>query len=150
MYGCGYAILRYGHLFGPGEDAYRKLIPEAIRALVGGDEPVVYGAGRAERDFLYVEDAVEATVRAGGPAVGEVGPLNVVRGAAVSVMNVIETLVRITGFKGKIKYAPGALTGESRRFDSTRMHVTLGQWPLVPLEEGLRKEVEWFRQLAKR
>jgi UDP-glucose 4-epimerase len=51
-------ILRYGHIYGPGEQAYRKLIPEVIRRLLQGEPPVVYGDGSAERDYLYVGDAV--------------------------------------------------------------------------------------------
>ena len=64
-HGSSCAILRYGHIYGPGEEAYRKVIPQAIRAVLEGESPVVYGDGSAMRDFLYVDDAVEATVRAG-------------------------------------------------------------------------------------
>ena len=78
--GTSYAISRYGHIFGAGEAAYRKLIPEAIRRLLAGVSPLLYGDGSAERDFLYVDDVVEATLRAAVAPVSELGPVNFVRG----------------------------------------------------------------------
>lgn len=61
---CAFVVLRYGHIYGPGEEAYSKLIPQTIRTLLKGETSVIYGDGSAARDYLYVEDAVEATLRA--------------------------------------------------------------------------------------
>jgi len=144
--GYSLAILRYGHIFGPGEDAYGKLIPQAIRQMVAGQAPAVYGDGGAERDFLYVGDAVEAAVRAALADRAALGPVNVVRGESHPIRHVVETLAGAVGFPGRIAYLRNEPRGPSLRFDNARMRELLGEWPLVPLEEGLYHEVQSVRR----
>jgi len=146
--GYDLAILRYGHIFGPGEDAYCKLIPEAIRQLRRGQAPTVYGDGGAERDFLYVADAVEATIRAALSDRAELGPVNIVRGQSHTIRHVVEILAEAAGFPGRIKYFRDKPLGHSLRFDNALMRELLGQWPLVSLEEGLRREIQSVRRAA--
>lgn len=146
--GCGSAILRYGHIFGPGEEAYGKLIPHAIRQLLRGEAPTLDGDGSAERDLLYVGDVVEATLRAAGCGNRELGPVNIVRGASQSIRAVIEILARLTGFRGNIPLRSDRPVGRSYRFTNTRMREMLGDWPLVSLEDGLEREVEYMKKIV--
>jgi nucleoside-diphosphate-sugar epimerase len=90
--GFGCAILRYGHIYGPGEEAYFKLIPATIQTLLRNEGPIVYGDGSSLRDFLYVEDAVEATLRAGTSEVDTSEAVNIVSGNSTSIREVVETL----------------------------------------------------------
>ena len=145
MYETNYSILRYGHIFGPGEEAYRKLIPEMIRKLINNEAPVLFGKGSAERDFLYVEDAVEATLRAAISNIREVGPVNIVRGESITISEIANMLIGITGFSEKSIYLKDKPNGYSLRFDNRLMHELLGQWSFVPLYEGLIREVGHFR-----
>lgn len=138
-------ILRYGHIYGPGEQAYRKLIPEAIRRLLRGQPPVVYGDGSAERDYLYVGDAVEATIRAAIVEPPPEGPVNIVRGTSCPIRQVIETLVQITRYPGAVQYRTDRPGGPSLRFDNRKMRTVLGEWPFVSLADGLRREVADFQ-----
>jgi nucleoside-diphosphate-sugar epimerase len=144
---CGYAILRYGHIYGPGEEAYRKLIPEIIRGLLKGETPVLHGDGSAERDFLFVDDAIEATMRAAVSSQKEIGPLNVVRGSTVTVKAVVEMVSRITGYTGEISYRTDKPSGRSFRFDNKRLRETLGDWDVVALADGLAREIRYFKAL---
>lgn len=148
--GCALAILRYGHIYGPGEESYVKLIPTAIRALLHGESPILYGDGSALRDFLYVDDAVEATVRAATLDVRRVGPVNIVRGRSTPVREVVEILARLSGYSGEICYLRDKPGGRSLRFSSERMSQTLGRWQTVSLEEGLRRELAYFKELSNR
>jgi UDP-glucose 4-epimerase len=137
--------LRYGHLFGPGEERYEKLIPNTIRRILEGQPPVVVGTGEARQDLLYVDDAVEATVRAAfapsPPAV-----INVTRGESHSVDEVIGALVAASGYEGPVERKPATGAEESWTFDPHLMRETLGRWPMVSLEEGLEREVaQWAR-----
>jgi nucleoside-diphosphate-sugar epimerase len=142
--GCGCSVLRYGHIYGPGESAYRKLIPQAIRSLLRGDTPVLHGGGWAERDYLYVGDAVEASLRAAaGPL--DAGPINIVSGRSRPIREIVTLLARLTGYDGPIESHEGDALGWSLRWDPSRMRARLGEWPLVPLEDGLRREVEAMR-----
>jgi nucleoside-diphosphate-sugar epimerase len=142
------AILRYGHIFGPGEEAYGKLIPHTIRRLLKGEPPMLDGDGSAQRDLLYVDDAVEATLRAAVAPGTDIGPLNIVRGASRSIRDVVNILIRLTGSHGRITFRPDRPPGASLRFDNRLMRETLGTWNLVSLEEGLAREVEHVKGLG--
>jgi nucleoside-diphosphate-sugar epimerase len=134
-------ILRYGHIFGPGEEAYAKLIPHTIRELLRGRPARIAGDGGALRDLLYVEDAVEATVRALDAQDAAGDPINIVRGESYTVRNVVDTLVDITQSLAPTRVEPARGPARSLRFDASRMAEVLGTWPLVDLREGLRQEV---------
>lgn len=143
--GSAAVVLRYGHIYGPGEEAYRKLIPETIRRLLEGISPVIYGTGNPTRDLLYVGDAVEATVRAVYSPVEHSGPINVVRGESATIRQITEMLVEISGFAGKIEYRTEMPDGRYFRFDNSKMVHELGSWPFVPLNTGLRIEFDSMR-----
>jgi len=145
-----YAILRYGHIFGPGEEAYGKLIPQTIRQLLEGKSPLLYGDGRTERDFLYVDDAIEATLQAAVNDELRLGPVNIVRGISKSILQIVELLIEITGFPGKIQFMPEKLAGYSLRMDNSKMCQILGSWDFVSLEQGLKEEIKYFKDLICR
>lgn len=142
--GCEYAILRYGHIYGPGEERYEKFIPVVIRNLLANRSPVIYGDGSALRDYLYVGDAVEATMRAARTE-GNIDPLNVVRGESVTLKEVAQLLTRLVGSNKEINLLRDKPNGSSLRFDSSLMVRTLGRWPMTSLENGLSAEVGAFR-----
>lgn len=145
--GCDYAILRYGHIYGPGEDKYGKLIPTVIRSLLANRAPTVYGDGSVLRDYLYVGDAVEATLRA-ALAPGIIGPINVVRGESVALRDIVQLLIRFVGSDLHINFLTEKPNGTSLRFDNDLMIKSLGQWSMTGLEEGLAAEVEAFRRIS--
>jgi len=145
--GCYCSILRYGHIYGPGEEQYGKLIPATIRNLLAGKAPVIYGDGSALRDYLYVGDAVEATIRA-ALVKGNIGPVNIVRGESVSLKEIVQLLIRLVGSDMGIDFFLDKPNGNSLRFDNNLMTRELGNWPMTALEEGLAAEVDSFRRLA--
>lgn len=145
---CSFSILRYGHIFGPGEEAYRKLIPYTIQRLLRGETPILFGDGSEERDLLYVSDAVDATVRAALSEVPELGPVNIVRGASRPVREIISILMRLLDYQGCISFKPAQAPNHSLRFDNRRMCELLGDWPLVTLEDGLKEEIEYMKELT--
>jgi nucleoside-diphosphate-sugar epimerase len=135
-------ILRFGHLFGPGEEAYAKLVPATINAVLRGRPPYVHGTGQALKDLLYVDDAAEAVRRAVVAEGPLPSPLNVVRGQSIAVREVVNEIVDVAGFLGRVRELPDEPEGAPRRFDSSKLHGALGQWDLVELREGLQREVE--------
>lgn len=143
---CGYAILRYGHIYGPGEGAYAKLIPQVIRALLRNENPVIHGDGRLLRDYMFVGDVVEATIRAGSSQRREIGPLNIVSGESRSIREIVETLLKMTGVSGEIKSVSNNSKGRSLQFNNVNMFNTLGRWDLVPLQQGLQYEIDYFKE----
>ena len=138
-----FSILRYGHIFGPGEEKFCKLIPVTIRKVLAGESPVIHGYGLAERDMLYVEDAVEAAIRAADMN-EDVGPVNIVRGESATIREIVKKIILICGSRVNINYMKEKSDGSSFRFDNTLMRQTLGEWPLVTLDDGLAKEIDAF------
>jgi nucleoside-diphosphate-sugar epimerase len=141
------SVLRYGHIYGPGEEKYCKLIPLTINKLLQGKSPVVFGKGEDLRDFLYVEDAVEATIRAAckdcrGAAI------NIVSGSSVPILNIVQTLVRLVNPEIDIQFIPASTPGVSLRFDSSGMFEVLGRWSLTALEDGLASEIKAHKERA--
>jgi nucleoside-diphosphate-sugar epimerase len=150
QHGCGFAILRYGHIYGPGEEAYSKLIPVAIQALLRNESPIVYGDGSVLRDFLFVEDAVEATLRAATSGVEKIEPVNIVSGNSTRIREIVGMLATLCEYTGQITYLLDKLAGRSLKFSSNRMTELFGSWEMVPLQEGLRQEVAYFKGLRER
>jgi nucleoside-diphosphate-sugar epimerase len=150
QHGCGYAILRYGHIYGPGEGSYSKLIPVAIQALLRNESPTIYGDGSSERDFLFVEDAVEATARAANIEVEKIDPVNIVSGKSKSVREIVEILTTLCAYRQQAKYLLDKPAGRSFRFCNNRMAELFGSWEMVPLQVGLGLEVEYFKGLRER
>jgi nucleoside-diphosphate-sugar epimerase len=145
--GCNCSILRYGHIYGPGEEQYGKLIPVAIRTLRAGQAPVIYGDGSALRDYLYVGDAVEATIRA-ALVEGSAEPVNIVRGQSVTLKEVVQHLIHLVGNNLEMKLLSDKPNGSSLRFDNRLMAELLGSWSMTSLEDGLAAEVDAFRRMG--
>jgi UDP-glucose 4-epimerase len=140
--GCGYSILRLGHIFGPGEERFQRVIPSLIRAMLRGDAPQLSGDGATERDFLYVDDAVSAIVAAS--AHERLDLINVVRGESISVLNVAKHVAALTGYDGAFCFS--GRNGDSLRFDNAAMTRALGIHSFVPFVDGLAREIAHFRE----
>ncbi len=141
--GCAYSILRLGHIFGPGEERYQRVIPSLIRAMLGGAEPQLSGDGTTERDYLYVDDAVSAIVAASMLS-ERIDPINIVRGESISILNVAKHVAALTGYEGAFRFS--GRNGDSLRFDNRAMKKTLGIHSFVPFADGLAREVARFRE----
>jgi nucleoside-diphosphate-sugar epimerase len=135
-------IMRIGHLYGPGEEAYEKFVPTAIRALMKGRPPTVVGDGRTRRDLMYVDDAAEAIRRLVG--LEDVIPqcVNLAAAETYTLEEIAQTLIDIVGFIGGIRYLSDHANPASVSFDTTLLRQTIGDWHRVELSEGLRREIE--------
>jgi nucleoside-diphosphate-sugar epimerase len=108
-YGFEAVALRYFNVFGPRQDpnsAYAAAIPRFLAALTSGTAPTVFGDGEQSRDFVYVEDGVNANLLAASvPGIaGRV--FNVASGRSVTINQVLESLARATGITIPATYAP--------------------------------------------
>ncbi len=141
-----HAILRLGHIYGEGEQAYAKLIPATIERLLGGLPPRVHGTGTELRDFLHVDDASEAILRAASHPQPELGPLNIVSGRSVSVRKLLALLAELCEWSGGIEHVDTPCSGRSYCFNNIEMKKALGDWPKVELRDGLAREIAAFRE----
>ena len=150
-YGLPATAVRYSNIFGPGQDPanpYCGVVAKFTEALFQGRAPVIHGDGNQTRDFTYIDDAVEATLRAATSqrAIGEV--FNVGTGVETRVNELVELLIRIVGVEVVPEHSDRRDVDNIRRrvvnIEKTRRAL---RWvPEVTLEEGLRRTVAWQRQ----
>jgi nucleoside-diphosphate-sugar epimerase len=108
-------------------------------------EVEVWGNGEQEREFLFVEDAVEGIVEAAQHAQSPV--LNLGLGRASKIREIAEALRAATGFRGRIRYNEQRFVGAMHRsLDVTRVRAELAWRPRVSLAEGIRRTLAWRAQ----
>jgi CDP-glucose 4,6-dehydratase len=147
------AITRFANLYGGGDPNPSRLIPEAISAAIAGRRPVIRSDGRAERDYLYVEDAVDAYLAIARALDGDDSRVrgeafNAGSGRPWSVREVVELVCEAAGTHVEPDIRGlGTPAGEiPRQFvDASKISRLTGWQPAHDLPAGLRKTVEWYR-----
>lgn len=117
--GISQQLLRIGHIFGPGEEKYSKVIPKAIQAIVDGKDVELWGEGRELRSFLYIDDVVAAVIKA-AKLQDEPGIVNVVGGNAIAIGDLLEMLIEIGGRGNGIIRREFSGSPRDLVFDSTK------------------------------
>jgi UDP-glucose 4-epimerase len=144
--GLAVAVLRYGNVYGPRQDPATEAGVIAIftEALLRGRRPVIFGDGTQVRDFVYAGDVARANLLALGRDLPE--PVHIGTGTGISVNELAAVLAEAVGVHTDPVYGP-PVPGEVHRIvlDVHRAERLLGWRARVPLEEGLRRTVEWFR-----
>ncbi len=143
-YGLDTAIARIFNTFGPRmrlDDG--RAIPAFMSQALAGRPLTVAGDGSQTRSLCYVEDTVEGLVALA--ASGEPGPVNIGACEETSIGDLARRVVEIAGSRSGIEYVDlPADDPKVRRPDITRAEELLGWRPEVPVEEGLKKTLEWF------
>ncbi|MBN2184093.1 MAG: NAD-dependent epimerase/dehydratase family protein [Candidatus Krumholzibacteriota bacterium] len=143
-----YAALRYFTVYGPRQRP-DMAFSRFITASLEGGEIEVYGDGRQTRDFTFVSDAVEANILA-ARYTGDEKIFNIGGGSRVSVLDVLEIIRKETGKEVKTSFLERAKGDVLDTWaDTTRASSELGFAPAVKLEEGLAKEVAWYKDLIR-
>jgi UDP-glucose 4-epimerase len=154
LYGLRVAGLRYFSVYGPHEEykgRYANNISQFMWDMMGGKKPVIYGDGAQTRDFTFVEDVVEANLLAMKSGLkGEV--INVGTGIATSFNEIVGLLNRELGTAIKPKYVPNPIKNyvKHTQADTTRAQRLLNFRAEVPLKEGVRRAIEYYRGLKWR
>jgi nucleoside-diphosphate-sugar epimerase len=149
VYGLENASLRYFNVFGPRQDPtsqYSGVLSRFMLAATQGQPSVIYGDGEQSRDFTYVENIVDETLRAceASGASGKV--FNAGTGQRITLNEVVKMLEKVTGKKTQAKYEP-ARSGDilHSQADISLAKKVLGYEPRVGFEEGLQRTWEWYR-----
>jgi GDP-L-fucose synthase len=154
QYGFNSIFLMPVNLYGPGDNfdpASSHVIPALIKKCIdaqeaGDDHVVVWGDGSPTREFLYVEDAAEGILLA-AERCNQSDPVNLGSSFEISIKDLAETIVRLTGFAGKIVWDTTKPNGQPRRkLDTSRAKKLFGFEAQMSFEEGLRRTVEWYRR----
>jgi GDP-L-fucose synthase len=154
QYGFDAIYLVPVNLYGPGDNfdpASSHVIPALIRKCVDArraDEPFieVWGTGSASREFLYVDDAAEGIILA-AELLGDGEPVNLGVGREISIRGLVDLIVRITGYRGDVRWDASKPDGQPRRaLDTSRALARFGFVARTPFEEGLRRTIEWYEE----
>ena len=154
QYGFNSINLLPVNLYGPGDNFDPKsshVIPALIKKCVDAreshaEEIVVWGTGKATREFLYVDDAAEGILLA-TEKYNESDPVNLGAGFEISIKNLVNLIVSYTGYEGKIVWDTTKPDGQPRRrLDTTRARERFGFEARVDFKEGLRKTIEWYEE----
>jgi UDP-N-acetylglucosamine/UDP-N-acetylgalactosamine 4-epimerase len=152
VYGMELIGLRYFNVFGPRQDpngAYAAVIPLFIKAVLNNELPTINGNGEHSRDFTYVDNAVEANVKAlfttNREAVNQV--YNIACGEQTTLNDLFENIKQIAGSDLAAFYGPER-PGDVRHSlaDITKARTLLDYAPAVSIKEGLKATFEWYRR----
>ena len=149
LYGLETVTIRYFNVFGPRQDPsspYSGVISLFISALCEHRQPTIYGDGEQTRDFTYVANVVDGVLRAcdAPQASGQV--INVATGGRISLNQLLATLSELVGSTVAPAFAsPRAGDVRDSQADIRKAEQLLGYRPLVDLQEGLKKTLEWYR-----
>ena len=146
-YGLNYVVLRYANVYGPRQDPFGEAGVVAIfnQKILRDEQPVINGNGMQTRDYVYVDDVVDAVIVSTYNEINDV--FNVGTGVETSVNELFRHLIEITG-KSHIKEVYGqAKKGEQLRscLSYDKIRKALDWEPRVPLREGLTRTIEFFR-----
>jgi UDP-glucose 4-epimerase len=142
-------VLRYFNVFGPRQSPfsqYAAVVPRFVTAIDAGRPVEIHGDGEQSRDFTYVGNVVDATVRAGDAAGASGEVFNVAAGSPTSVNLIADTIGEILGKPVERRHLPSR-AGDIRNSwaDLTKAERVLGYVPRVELAEGLRATVDFLR-----
>jgi UDP-glucose 4-epimerase len=140
-------ILRIGHVYGPGEEIYQKIIPETMRKLLRKEAPQIWGKGEELRSFIYVEDVVKMIMNTLKIDTYS-GPINIVSENAIKINQLVEMLIRISGLNILPAYLPSVAIPKNLVFDNFRMREILGA-EQTTLQEGLTNEWNYMSNTFK-
>jgi UDP-N-acetylglucosamine 4-epimerase len=150
-YGVATVALRYFNVYGPRQDPeseYAAVVPRFAVACLTGARPEVHGDGEQSRDFTYIDDVVEANLRSARSSSEAHGrAFNIGGGGEPTSVN---ELLRLVGDAAGVTPDPvhtGTRAGDVRmtQADVSLAERVLGFEPTVPIDEGVRRTVDWFR-----
>lgn len=139
-------VVRCSNVFGPYDYNRSRLIPNNIVRLLNGEQPLMYGSGNMQREFIYIDDVVDAYIAIVERGISSV--YNIGNNTALSIRYVIETIsYNVLGKQLEPVIVPRTNFKEIERqcIDPARLMVDTGWKPKYNLWDGLCKTVEWYR-----
>jgi len=143
------------NLYGPGDNFFPQysshVIPAVIKKCVdakenGGNSITVWGTGKPTREFLYVDDAARAIILA-SEKYDKSDPVNIGAGFEISIKDLVQEIVELTDFKGKVVWDKSKPDGQPRRcLDVSRAKKEFGFEAKTGLKAGLRKTIQWYKE----
>lgn len=139
-----FEILRIGHVYGPGEEAYQKIIPITIKKILKNETLQIWGTGNEIRSFIYIDDVIKAISESILSLKSNI--INIVGSQQITINELVNTLLTISNVKLNIEILPQLEKGKDYIFDNSKMKQLLLPEEL-PLLEGLEKEFYYMANM---
>ncbi len=152
QYGFESVFLLPVNLYGPGdhfESRYSHVMPALIKRIVdakqsGAKSIVVWGTGRATREFIYVDDAAEGIILA-TQQYDKLDPVNLGSGTEISIEKLVSLISKVAGYKGEIIWDTSKPDGAARRkLNVSKAYREFGFKAKTDLDTGIKKTVDWY------
>ncbi len=150
LFGLETVCLRYFNVFGPNQDpesVYSAVIPLFIKKMLRGEIPVIFGDGETSRDFTYVDNNIDACLKAcvaSKDCAGQV--INIACGNEISLNQLVEKINKILGTSIAPKYEPERVGDVKHSLgDISKAKKLLGYEGAIDFDEGLKRTVEFYR-----
>jgi len=153
QYGFNAVFLLPVNLYGPRDNfdpESSHVIPALVKKMVdakleGRNEVVVWGTGKASREFLYVDDAAEGILLA-TEKYDKPDPVNLGAGKEITIKELVDLIAELTGYKGKIVWDTSKPDGQPRRcLETSRAKKEFGFEAKTDFKEGLKRTIEWYK-----
>jgi nucleoside-diphosphate-sugar epimerase len=150
VYGLETISLRYFNVFGPRQDPgsqYSGVVSRFISTLLTNERPVIYGDGEQSRDFTYIDNVVDANLKAANATAGIGKVLNVANGERITLNQLLEELKELTGKPEITAEYREPRVGDVRHSlaDISQARKLLGYQPSVGLRAGLQQTIDWWK-----
>ena len=148
-YGMSIAVTRCGNFYGPGRTNWSTLIPMTIKNILEGKKPVLRSDGTFKRDFLFIDDAVDAYLRL--IASDFKGPMNFGTGEPSRVIDVVNLICELMGWTGGVTIIDEAKNEIVDQYlDCTKAREKLGWTAKIQIREGLERTIPWYRSYLEK
>jgi UDP-glucose 4-epimerase len=152
-FGLETVALRYFNVFGPRQDPaseYSAVIPIFVTKMIAGERPTVYGDGMQSRDFVYIDDVVQANLLAADAPAASGRVINVATGRHTTLVDLIAAINGALGTKVEPIFAPPR-EGDIRESlaDITLARTLLKYEPKVAFADGLKRSIEFYKSIVK-
>lgn len=137
--------LRIGHVYGPGEEKYKKVLPNAIRNVLLNTPIELWGDGSDLRSFIFIDDVVETVINALNTT-SDISDINVVSANSISIKDLLTKIIEISGKNLEILQKPSTHKKRDLVFDNTILISNLLKNE-TDLTEGLKIEYEYMKKL---
>ena len=152
-FGCDVSVIRPFNQYGPRQNAkkYAGIIPLMIGRVMRNEPLTIYGDGEQTRDFLYVTDTVDATIKVYNDSATRGKVLNIASGEEKSMNEVVKTIAQLMNCHRPLVYKEARIGDVRRHLADVSLAKNILLWrPQVSFKEGMKKTVEFYQQHPER